>query len=167
MVDHDTEKYLMHFQPEQPFSIGAKSFTALVCIDALNLNRDHLAEPALDRVQRRCPMAKKWIRTCLIFLVMVSPICMNAAISHFQTGQSTRPQRLWAMVWLFVGTVGRVVTMYGPIKEYSYAEWDDDDRFWTVSTMTMCLLLYGMPVIGDIQVVTRMLIEYGSCKRFD
>ena len=187
-VDHEVELYVVRFTQDSAPD-PAEPFTALIRIhrppkQPPTLNRidkpynpnppkpqpeTFLSHPSLPRLPRRSLLAKQWVRAILILTVMVAPVCINAAISHFQPGQSTIAQRLWTVSWLVVGSVGRLGSMYGPLKEHLYMEdvLGAEDSFWNVATLTLCLLIFGMPVFGGLAVVVQMLVTYGSCTRFD
>ena len=190
----DVEAYVVHFTPDVFPSLSsstsssfAEPFTALIRIAKKpkpekpfnRIDRPHsvpttpeqqlfLSHPSLPRLPRRSPMAKRWIRALFIIIVMVAPVGINGIISHFQPGKSTFAQRLWTMSWLAVGSVGRLGSMYGPLKEHLHMEYDmEEEGFWNVATLALCMLVYGMPVFGGMAVVIQMLVQYGSCTRFD
>lgn len=167
-IDSEKEVYLMDLKPEDSLLANAKPFTALVHIGSDSKpSRQSLTEARLDKVRRSSPMGKRYMRAFLIMVVTLAPFCINGAISKFDAGRSNRAQRLWTMSWLVIGAIGRWGATYGPIREALYVETEPGDGFWTITIVLLCMLVYGMPVIGGMSAVIQMLLQYGSCTRFD
>lgn len=131
--------------------------------------------------QEKRQFANSWIRNLIIpgsgiGLAMVS-LGINAALSHFQVGQSTFAQRAWMMSWLICGVVIGVGATYSAtvfidtprimlthvfnIKSTGKLNWG----LWIVSLVTYLLVIgtFFVPAFAGMVLVVQMLREYGTC----
>ena len=95
------------------------------------------------------------LRPFLVFITTLgAPFFVNAAISKFEPGKSTKAQRVWTMTWL----------SFGSFFGFGFRGTFSSD---TKSSILLAVLFLGTPAIGGFVVVGQMLKEYGDCIRFD
>ena len=158
----DTEVYTMKFQK------GRETLRARVYIDKkAKDDKGLLAQTSLRHAQRRSPMKHKFARFCLAALVVLAPLIINGAISEFSSGsKSTSAQRGWTMSWLLVAITSCVFIVPGSVSSYLRGE-DHLRNPWKTAFVVLFSLACGVPASGGLITVVKMLLEFGSCARFD
>ena len=87
------------------------------------------------------------------------PLVIMGVLTGFHPGQSTKPERVWTMIWfVFGGIVGGVATPI--LKQVEHM----DDQ---LVPMVMASLVYSVGTIGGLVTVGKMLKEYGNCIRLE
>jgi hypothetical protein len=120
----------------------------------------------------KAPSRLHWIFWTWLPLVLGAiPIAIVGAISHFDSGQSTKAQRVWTMTWLVFGTVIDIVPVSQLVQKFMgiHADVFFHERITLVRMVLshMTLILCGAPTIGGIVVVAQMLIDYGVCAQIN
>lgn len=86
---------------------------------------------------------------------IIAPLVAIGVLTGFHPGQSTKPERVWTMIWFVFGVT------FGPIIAVIAGE-----EFSRMPiTMLGSFLVYGVGAIGGLVTVGKMLKEYGDCIR--
>lgn len=90
------------------------------------------------------------------FILGTIPFAVIGGLTHFHSGQSTKPQRIWNMGWLVFGCVWGAMWARGTNFDYGA---------YTSSTMweLAFICFFGSFAIGGFVTVGQMLESYGSC----
>ncbi|KAK2756855.1 nacht domain protein [Colletotrichum kahawae] len=105
-------------------------------------------------------------------IVFVVPLAIVGGLSGFQCGQSEPFQRVWVMMWLVLGlgvgfVLGQALRWFGNQSPNVYqqptADYGGPNGFVNLWETIMGAVAYGPIAIGGYVVVTRMLLESGSC----
>lgn len=91
-------------------------------------------------------------------LVGCLAIAIIGIISHFKAGNSTRPQRIWTMMWLSFGAAVGPIPLLRVLATVRHGT----KYYWIVDVM---LIVFCAPAIGGYVVAGEMLKEYGRCIR--
>jgi hypothetical protein len=101
--------------------------------------------------------------TNMTFLLSIPVIAIQIAIigglSRFQSGASTRAQRVWTMTWF---SFGILIGYLQFLTRESADEW----RALCLTPEVFWILLVSAPAIGGFVVVGQMLTAFGDCVRF-
>ena len=90
------------------------------------------------------------------------PFVIIGVLTGFHPGQSTKPERVWTMIWyVFGGLFGWVTPIVLEILEKK----DPITPMGTVFLRISYALMYGVGTIGGLVMVGKMLKEYGNCIR--
>ncbi|KAH8585885.1 hypothetical protein B0O99DRAFT_705576 [Bisporella sp. PMI_857] len=122
--------------------------------------------------------------TYFAFVMSGIPLAVVGGLTRFETGSSTKPQRVWIMGWLVVGTfVGSILPFYvaslielftdgrAEPKEKEKKGWEYGKLVswrrldWKLVFKIELLFAYAAFAIGGFVVVGQMLKEYGTCNR--
>ncbi|KAF8883538.1 hypothetical protein BD779DRAFT_1539409 [Infundibulicybe gibba] len=122
------------------------------------------------------PTSAAWA-ICLAFGSI--PIAIVGALSHFHSGQSTKAQRVWIMMWLVFGVVLGSMMAVAPVSGSLHIVKTPEANATTGTisrppdeaasnegahaTARSSHFFYGTPAVGGLIVVGKMLFEYGSC----
>ena len=161
-VDYDSDTYGMRFERDK---------TELKAVIKIDQNADDgkgfMAETRLKRASRSSPMKYSWVRRLLSIIVILAPLCINVSISHFQPGASTPLQRGWTMSWLAVGITSCLGLADLFSSTYLVDEYHLRSDWIETAIFVLIVLVCGIPAIGGVVTVVQMLLEFGSCTRFD
>ena len=93
------------------------------------------------------------------------PFVIMGVLTGFHPGQSTKPERVWIMVWLiFGGFFGWQVP--ATLDELLCCFQHIDGRVVLIAFLTIFIaLMGGVGTIGGLVMVGKMLKEYGNCIR--
>ena len=102
----------------------------------------------------------------LAFLMAGIPLAVIGLLTHFKTGNSTKPQRVWIMGWLVFGTFLGVPLQLIIANDLASLSEDPANTLkskvkWTFKIQF--LLSYAAFAIGGFVVVGQMLKAYGNC----
>lgn len=105
-------------------------------------------------------------------VVFVVPLAIVGGLSGFEPGQSEPFQRVWVTMWLVLGlgvgfVLGQALRWFGNQSPNVYqqptADYGGPIGFVNLWETIMGAVAYGPIAIGGYVVVTRMLLESGSC----
>ena len=92
------------------------------------------------------------------------PFVIIGVLTGFHPGQSTKPERVWTMIWyVFGGLFGWVIPIILETLEHDIK--DPIRPMVTVLLRIFYALTYGVGTIGGLVMVGKMLKEYGNCIR--
>ncbi|KAK1849291.1 nacht domain protein [Colletotrichum chrysophilum] len=116
---------------------------------------------------------RRWKEQLLAPLVVfIVPLALVGGLSGFQPGQSEPFQRVWVMMWLVLGlgvgfVLGQALRRFGNQSANVYQQptgyYVGPYGFLSFWEAIMGAMAYGPVAIGGYVVVTRMLLESGSC----
>ena len=95
------------------------------------------------------------------------PLAIIGVLTGFHPGQSTKPERVWTMIWFaFGGFFGFFSpSTLGPIKFPVGSKIKVPLSIVNFIFSTSFALMYGVGAIGGLVMVGKMLKEYGNCIR--
>ncbi|EJT74092.1 hypothetical protein GGTG_07940 [Gaeumannomyces tritici R3-111a-1] len=104
----------------------------------------------------------------LTFMVAAVPLVIVGAISSFRSGQSTVEERAWTMAWLACGLVGQaLVAPAQPLEGRPFINTGAPNRHLYTFIYLWLILTFGVPSIGGMVIVGRMIRDFGVCGRRD
>ncbi|KAF3808495.1 hypothetical protein GCG54_00006358 [Colletotrichum gloeosporioides] len=116
---------------------------------------------------------RRWKEQLLApLIVFIVPLALVGGLSGFQPGQSEPFQRVWVMMWLVLGlgvgfVLGQALRRFGNQSTNVYQQptgyYVGPYGFLSFWEAIMGAMAYGPVAIGGYVVVTRMLLESGSC----
>jgi hypothetical protein len=100
---------------------------------------------AESRSDQEDPLAHELLTT---YTICFAEFFATLVLSRFNTQQSTLAQRAWTITWLFMGSLGAMISQILKVSR---------------SILCFVMVIYGVPAIGGFVVVCQMLKAYGIC----
>ncbi|KAL8402253.1 hypothetical protein RB596_008857 [Gaeumannomyces avenae] len=132
-----------------------------------NLSENAYEEYKLRYLRRRRRENRKRLRReyVLTFMVAAVPLVIVGAISSFRSGQSTVEERAWTMAWLACGLVGQaLVAPAQPLEGRPFINTGTPNRHLYTFTYLWLILTFGVPSIGGMVIVGKMIRDFGVCQ---
>lgn len=136
---------------DKPISRGRKTFNTIICLPMFFV-----------------------VIPIMFFWPIIPPLAIMGALTHFQKGSSTHSQRAWLMCWLVFGQAASLMFyvlrgVFDPAAPDNLGpdlnDFGRDLRSFTLTVMFILAFLAGIPSIGGLVVVGKMLSDYGACIR--
>lgn len=101
----------------------------------------------------------------LSFLAAVVPLVIVGTVSSFRPGQSTQEERGWMMAWLICGLFGQLWNAPAVfIEGRPSIIIGDEQRYHGRAVYMLVVLAFGVPCIGGMVTVGRMIRDFGVCQ---
>ncbi|KLU93080.1 hypothetical protein MAPG_12021 [Magnaporthiopsis poae ATCC 64411] len=99
------------------------------------------------------------------FVAAAVPLVIVGTVSSFRPGQSTVEERGWMMAWLVCGVLGQLWSTPAVFIEGRPSITTGDRQRYHSRAIYMCVVLaFGVPSIGGMVTVGRMIRDFGVCQ---